>query len=123
MKDEPQRSHGPGKPNHGLTGHEGILRVETHPGHAMVDVEFDPSKLSDSEVRSLLKEHISQVESAIRKPPTGWKATPARPVRRSWRKKSAAFPASAAPPPLISARCYQSPSIPPSSRRIASPTI
>jgi Cd2+/Zn2+-exporting ATPase len=50
-----------------LTDHEGILRVENHPDHAVVDVEFDPSKLSDSEVRSLLKEHITQVESAIRK--------------------------------------------------------
>ena len=50
-----------------LTDHEGILRVETHPDHAVVDVEFDPSKLSDSEVRSLLKEHIAEVESAIRK--------------------------------------------------------
>jgi Cd2+/Zn2+-exporting ATPase len=67
MKDEPQSSHSPGKPNHGLTDHEGILRVENHPGHAVVDVEFDPSKLSDGEVRELLKEHISQVESAIRK--------------------------------------------------------
>lgn len=53
--------------DHPLTDHEGVLRVETHPGHAVVDLEFDPSKLSDSEVRSLLKEHISQVESAIRK--------------------------------------------------------
>jgi Cd2+/Zn2+-exporting ATPase len=55
------------EPDHPLTGHEGILRVENHPDHAVVDVEFDPSKLSDSEVRSLLKEHITQVESAIRK--------------------------------------------------------
>jgi len=50
-----------------LTDHEGILRVATDPEHAVVDVEFDPSKLSDSQVRSLLKEHISHVESAIRK--------------------------------------------------------
>jgi Zn2+/Cd2+-exporting ATPase len=55
------------EPDHSLTDHEGILRVETDPRHATVDVDFDPSKLSDSEVRSLLKEHISQVESAIHK--------------------------------------------------------
>jgi Cd2+/Zn2+-exporting ATPase len=30
-------------------------------------VDFDPSRLSDSEIRLLLKEHISQVETAIRK--------------------------------------------------------
>jgi Cd2+/Zn2+-exporting ATPase len=55
------------EPDHPLTDHEGILRVESHPDHAVVDVEFDPSKLSDGEVRELIKEHISQVESAIRK--------------------------------------------------------
>lgn len=55
------------EPDHQLTDHEGILRVETDPQHAMVGVDFDPSKLSDSQVRDLLKEHISQVESAIRK--------------------------------------------------------
>lgn len=55
------------EPEHQLTDHEGILRVETNPQHATVDVDFDPSKLSDIQVRELLKEHISQVESAIRK--------------------------------------------------------
>jgi Zn2+/Cd2+-exporting ATPase len=53
--------------DHELTAHSGILSVSTDPGHACVDVEFDPAKLSDGEVRTLLKEHISQVETAIRK--------------------------------------------------------
>jgi Cd2+/Zn2+-exporting ATPase len=53
--------------DHPLTDHEGILRVKTDPAHATVDVDFDPSKLSDHQLRSLLKEHISQVESTIRK--------------------------------------------------------
>jgi Zn2+/Cd2+-exporting ATPase len=53
--------------DHELTDHSGILRVSTDPSHACVDVDFDPATLSDSEVRSLLKEHISQVESSIRK--------------------------------------------------------
>ena len=55
------------EPEQPLTDHEGILRVKTDPQHAIVDVEFDPAKLSDGEVRSLLKEHITQVESSIRK--------------------------------------------------------
>jgi Zn2+/Cd2+-exporting ATPase len=55
------------EPDHDLTAHSGILRVATDPAHAIVDVDFDPAVLSDSEVRSLLKEHISQVESSIRK--------------------------------------------------------
>ncbi len=57
----------PQQPDHPLTGHQGILRVETDPGHATVAVDFDPAKLSDSQVRSLIRDHISQLESAIRK--------------------------------------------------------
>ncbi len=33
----------------------------------VVDVDFDPVLLSENELRSLLKEHIAHVESAIRK--------------------------------------------------------
>ncbi|MES2924702.1 MAG: heavy metal translocating P-type ATPase [Verrucomicrobiota bacterium] len=55
------------EPDHYLTAHSGILRVATDPLHASVDVDFDPAVLSDGEVRSLLKEHITQVESSIRK--------------------------------------------------------
>jgi len=55
------------EPDHPLTDHAGIVHVRTDPHHARVDVEFDPSKLSDGEVRELLKEHIAQVESVIRK--------------------------------------------------------
>ncbi|MGL4400843.1 MAG: heavy metal translocating P-type ATPase [Luteolibacter sp.] len=51
----------------GLAAQSGFIRVSTDPVHAVVDVEFNPAVLSDSDVRSLLKEHISQVESSIRK--------------------------------------------------------
>ena len=54
-------------PDHQLADHSGILQVETDPELAVVDVAFDPSVLSDSDVRSLLKEHIVQIESSIRK--------------------------------------------------------
>lgn len=50
-----------------LADHDGILHVSTDPRHATVDVEFDPSVLADAEVRELLKEHITGVESGIRK--------------------------------------------------------
>ncbi len=53
--------------DHSLADHAGIVQVSSDPEHARVDLAFDPSKLSDSEVRSLLKEHISKVESTIRK--------------------------------------------------------
>ena len=54
-------------PDHTLAGHDGILQVSTDPARACVDVVFDPAVLSENDVRSFLKEHISQVESAIRK--------------------------------------------------------
>lgn len=50
-----------------LERHEGVLRVEADPAHASVDIDFDPSVLSDHEVRSLLKDHIARMESSIRK--------------------------------------------------------
>jgi len=53
--------------DHDLASHSGVIRVSTDPVHAVVDVEFNPAVLSDSDVRSLLKEHISHVESSIRK--------------------------------------------------------
>src|SRR5687768_13562546 len=53
--------------DHDLESHRGVLRVSTDPAHAAVDVEFNPAVLSDNEVRSLLKEHIAQVESSLRR--------------------------------------------------------
>ena len=54
-------------PGHTLNDHDGILRVSADPEHAIVDVEFNPAVLTDSDVRSLIKEHITQVESSIRR--------------------------------------------------------
>ncbi|NQX01685.1 cation-translocating P-type ATPase, partial [bacterium] len=53
--------------DHTLATHDGVIRVSTDPANAVVDVEFNPAVLSDNDVRALLKEHISQVESSIRK--------------------------------------------------------
>ena len=55
------------KADHDLADHSGVIRASTDPVHAVVDVEFNPAVLSDSDVRSLLKEHIAHVESSIRK--------------------------------------------------------
>jgi Cd2+/Zn2+-exporting ATPase len=54
-------------PDHELADHSGIIQVSTDPVHASIDVVFDPAVLSESDVRSFINEHISQVESAIRK--------------------------------------------------------
>ena len=55
------------EPDHELEAHSGILWVATDLAHAGVEVDFNPAVLSKTDIRSLLKEHISQVESAIRK--------------------------------------------------------
>jgi Cd2+/Zn2+-exporting ATPase len=54
-------------PDYPLESHEGIFRVSNRPGGSAVDVEFDPSVLSDLQVRNLLREHISQVEQTLRR--------------------------------------------------------
>lgn len=53
--------------DHPLESHAGILRVSPHPSSAALDVDFDPSVLTDVEVRKLLREHISQVERTLRR--------------------------------------------------------
>ncbi len=53
--------------DHDLSDHSGILKVSADPVHASVDVVFDPSVLSDGDVREIIKEHIQQIESSVRK--------------------------------------------------------
>ncbi|MGA0844938.1 MAG: heavy metal translocating P-type ATPase [Luteolibacter sp.] len=50
-----------------LAAHEGIIRASSDPQHKRVEVDFDPSLLSDSEVRSLLHAHINELETGTRK--------------------------------------------------------
>ena len=50
-----------------LAAQSGILQVSTDPHRASVDVIFDPAVASESDVRTFLQNHISQVESAMRR--------------------------------------------------------
>jgi Zn2+/Cd2+-exporting ATPase len=54
----PRRSDQPGNM---LEDHSGILKVSPRPGQDGVEVEFDPTVLSDLEVRELLQEHAPQL--------------------------------------------------------------
>jgi Cd2+/Zn2+-exporting ATPase len=67
MNNTPLKSLVVEKADNDLAAHSGILRASTDPEHAVVNVDFDPALLSENELRSLLKEHIAHVESAIRK--------------------------------------------------------
>jgi Cd2+/Zn2+-exporting ATPase len=51
----------------GLAGQRGILRVSTDPDHSGMDVEFDPALITDHEVRDLIRSHIEEIESSVRK--------------------------------------------------------
>ena len=111
------------EPDHPLTDHEGILRVETDPQHATVDVEFDPSKLSDSEVRSLLKEHISQVESTIRKSTFRLEGNACEACAQKLEKKVGRIPGVRRATATYLGRVLSVTFDSASNRRIASPTI
>jgi len=67
MNSEPTEPQIAGRAAADRVEHDGILRVSTDPAHASVDVVFDPRVLSENDVRTFLKEHIAQVESALRK--------------------------------------------------------
>ncbi len=54
------------KPDQDLREEKGIIHAETQTESSQVEVDFDPTVLSDSEVRSLLKEHVTRVESNLR---------------------------------------------------------
>jgi Cd2+/Zn2+-exporting ATPase len=52
---------------HDLATHRGIVRVRPDPVHAVVEIDFDPDKLTEEDVRELVSEHREQVSSAIEK--------------------------------------------------------
>jgi len=54
-------------PDHDLATHSGIVRVRPDPIHAVVEIDFDPNKLTENDVRELVSEHHGQVSSAIEK--------------------------------------------------------
>ncbi|MEO7098082.1 MAG: heavy metal translocating P-type ATPase [Luteolibacter sp.] len=55
------------QPDHELTDHSGIVSVRPDLVHAKVEIDFDPQKLSETDVRELVQEHLSQVSSVLEK--------------------------------------------------------
>lgn len=64
MNEPPSSPRRSDQPGHTLEDHSGILKVSPRPDHGSVDVEFDPTVLSDREVRELLHEHAPQLATA-----------------------------------------------------------
>ena len=55
------------EPEHGLTDHSGIVHVRPDLVHAKVEIDFDPNKLSETDVRELVQAHSAQVSSVLEK--------------------------------------------------------
>lgn len=60
------RNSGAG-PDHQLTDHSGIIRVEKDASGDGLHIDYDPSLLSEGDVRRMVDEHREQVVSAIRR--------------------------------------------------------
>ena len=56
-----------GEPEHELTDHSGIVHVRPDLVHAKVEIDFDPNKLSETDVRELVQAHSAQVSSVLEK--------------------------------------------------------
>lgn len=57
----------PATPDHDLADHRGIVRVVPDLVHARVEIDFDPAKLTEEQVRELVQEHSRQVSSVLAK--------------------------------------------------------
>ncbi|MES2439193.1 MAG: heavy metal translocating P-type ATPase [Verrucomicrobiota bacterium] len=54
-------------PGHDLADHTGIVRVRPDPVNARVEIDFDPARLTESEVRELVEEHRDLVAAVVQK--------------------------------------------------------
>jgi Cd2+/Zn2+-exporting ATPase len=52
---------------HGLADHEGIVGVSADPLHCRLEIEFDPSRISEGKLREVAAEDASDVAMALRK--------------------------------------------------------
>lgn len=52
---------------HKITDHQGVLSVHTGPDPARVEIEFDSSKLSESDLRAIVQEHLRPEPQGIQK--------------------------------------------------------
>jgi len=52
---------------HTLAEHEGIVDVRPVPGQARVEITFDPTRLSEADIRALTREHSAEVSSVSQK--------------------------------------------------------
>ena len=56
-----------GEEIHGLAEHEGILGVSADPVHGRLEIDYDPERLSENDLRAVAEEDASGVAAALRK--------------------------------------------------------
>jgi Cd2+/Zn2+-exporting ATPase len=56
-----------GEEIHGLAEHEGILGVSADPAHGRLEIDYDPERLSENDLRAVAEEDASGVAAALRK--------------------------------------------------------
>jgi Cd2+/Zn2+-exporting ATPase len=67
MQNVPKNSGSGEMPDHKLTDHSGILRVEKDASGNGLHIDYDPRLLSEGELRQIVDEHREQLASAIRR--------------------------------------------------------
>ena len=67
MKGESEESDILGEEIHGLAEHDGILGVSADPAHGRLEIEFDPERLSENDLREMAAEDAGGVAMALRK--------------------------------------------------------
>ncbi|MFM2197493.1 MAG: hypothetical protein RLZZ505_925 [Verrucomicrobiota bacterium] len=60
-------SDNPEEPIRELAGHEGILGVTADPEHARLEIDYDPARLSESDLRAMASEDAADLSNALRK--------------------------------------------------------
>ena len=56
-----------GEQIHELADHDGIIGVSADPAHGRLEIEFDPSRLSEKELREVASEDASGLAMALKK--------------------------------------------------------
>ena len=67
MQEDPKDAGSGEIPDHQLTDHSGILRVQKAASGNGLHIDYDPSLLSEGDLRRIVDEHREQLASAIRK--------------------------------------------------------
>lgn len=67
MQPDPSDARKPLPDGHRLTDHDGIMSIRTSTDASRVEIDFDPARLSEDDVRALVQEHAAEVSRELQK--------------------------------------------------------